>query len=49
MNNAAYGKNMGKLRDRIDVRLPINEKDHLEIGNGHQNQAIRHRKCLTTI
>ena len=30
INNAEYGKTMGKLRNRTDVRLVSNEKDYLK-------------------
>ena len=30
MKNAVYGKTMGNLRNRIDVRLVNNEKDYLK-------------------
>ena len=46
MSNAVYGKTMENLRNRIYVRLVNNKKDLL---NGHQNQAIYHKKYLTMI
>ena len=30
MNNVAYGKTMENMRNRIDVKLAINEKDYLK-------------------
>ena len=30
MNNAAYGKTMEKLRNKIDMRLISNKKDYLK-------------------
>ena len=30
MNNDVYGKTMGKLRNKIDVKLVSNKKDYLK-------------------
>ena len=46
MSNAAYGKNMENVRNKIVISLVNNEKDYL---NENQNQAICHKKYLTMI
>ena len=47
MNNAAYGKTMRNLRNKIGVKLVGNRKK--TIYNGHQNQATCRTKYLTMI
>ena len=46
INNAVYSKTMGNWRNKIDAKLVANKKISW---NGHQNQGISHKKCLTML
>ena len=46
MNKAIYGKTMGNLRNRVNVKLVNNKKDYLKCS---QRQAVCRTKYMTII
>ena len=46
MNNVVYGKTMENLKNKTDIRLASNEKDHLK---GVSKPSYKLQKCLTKI
>ena len=46
MNNVVYGRTMKNLKNKTDIRLASNEKDHLK---GVSKPSYKSQKCLTKI